>query len=445
MPKASIALSEHFTYKKLLRFTLPSVAMMLFTSIYYIVDGYFVSNFVGATPFAAVNLIMPFIMIFDAVGFMVGSGGTALVAKTLGEGKRKKANELFSLLIYLLIATGAVFSVISIMFMDRMARLLGADAQMLPHCTVYGKYVMAGLIPFALQSAFQSFCVTAERPKMGFFITLAAGITNMVLDALFMGVFGWGVEGAGLATMLSQCVGGFVPLIYFAAPNKSLLRLGKTHWDPRAVLKSCTNGASEFVTNISFPLVNMLYNYQLMKLAGEKGVAAFGVLMYTAFMFVAVFIGYSIGSAPLFGYNFGAKNHEQLHNLFKKSMVIVGAASVVLTALAVGGANPICRLYVGYDKELLALSQRAYRIFSISLLCCGFNIFGSAFFTALNNGKVSAAISFSRTLVFQLIAIFTLPLLWGVDGVWFANDVAELAALAVTVTFFLTQRKKYKY
>ncbi|MBR0415168.1 MAG: MATE family efflux transporter [Clostridia bacterium] len=445
MPQASITLSEHFSYKKLLRFTVPSVAMMLFTSIYYIVDGFFISNFVGATPFAAVNLIMPFIMIFDAVGFMIGAGGTALVSKTLGEGNHKKANEIFSLLIYLLVANGAVFSVVSIVFMEQVARLLGADAQMLPHCVVYGKYVMAGLIPFALQSAFQSFSVTAERPKMGFYITLAAGVTNMVLDALFMGVFGWGVEGAGLATMLSQCVGGFVPMVYFLAPNKSLLRLGKTHWDGRAVLKACTNGASEFVTNISFPLVNMLYNFQLMKLAGEKGVAAFGVLMYTAFIFVAIFIGYSIGSAPLFGYNLGAKNRNELHNLFKKSMVIVGTTCVVLTALAILGAYPICKLYVGYDAELLALSHRAYKIFSVSLLCCGFNIFASAFFTALNNGRVSAAISFSRTLLFQLIAIFTLPLLMGVDGVWFANDVAELAALAVSITFFVTQRKKYGY
>ena len=445
MKHKAIALSDNFTYKKLLRFTLPSVAMMLFTSIYYIVDGFFISNYVGATPFAAVNLIMPFIMIFDAVGFMIGTGGTALVSKTLGEGNAKKANEIFSLLIYLLIANGTVMSVVSIVFMEQVARLLGADAQMLPHCVIYGKYVMAGLVPFALQTAFQSFLVSAERPKLGLYITLAAGISNMVLDALFMGVFGWGVEGAGLATLLSQCVGGFVPLIYFIAPNKSLLRLGKTHFDPRAILKACTNGASEFVTNISFPLVNMFYNFQLMKLAGEQGVAAFGVLMYTCFIFVAIFIGYSIGSAPLFGYKFGENNRAQLHDLFRKSMVIIGIASLSLTALALVSAYPICRIYVGYDKELLALAHRGYMIFSISLVCCGFNIFASAFFTALNNGLVSATISFGRTMVFQLLAVLTLPLLFGIDGVWFANDVAELAALAVSITFFLTQRKKYGY
>ncbi|MBR2590030.1 MAG: MATE family efflux transporter [Clostridia bacterium] len=445
MPQASITLSEHFNYKKLLRFTVPSVAMMLFTSIYYIVDGFFISNFVGATPFAAVNLIMPFVMVFDAVGFMIGAGGTALVSKTLGEGNTKKANEIFSLLIYLLIASGVVLSIAAIIFMEPIARLLGADEQMLPHSVRYGKIVMLGLMPYYLQSAFQSFSVSAERHKMGLYMTLAAGVCNMVLDALFIGVFRQGVEGAATATVISQCVGGFIPLIYFLAPNKSLLRLGKTHWDPRAVLKACTNGASEFVTNISFPLVNMLYNFQLMKLAGEKGVAAFGVLMYTAFIFVAVFVGYSIGSAPLFGYNLGAQNRDQLHNLFKKSMVIVGTACVVLTALAVGGAHPICRLYVGYDAELLALSQRAYRIFSVSLLCCGFNIFASAFFTALGNGRVSAAISFSRTLLFQTLAVLTLPLLFGVDGVWFANDVAEVAALAVSIFFLIQQRKKYGY
>ena len=445
MPQASITLSEHFNYKKLLRFTVPSVAMMLFTSIYYIVDGFFISNFVGATAFAAVNIVMPFVMIFDAIGFMVGTGGTALVSKLLGEGKAKKANEVFSLLIYLLTASGVVLSVVSIVWMEQVARLLGADAQMLPHCVVYGKYVMAGLVPFSLQTAFQSFSVSAERPKMGLYITLAAGITNMVLDALFMGVFAWGTEGAGIATLLSQCVGGFVPLVYFAAPNKSLLRLGKTHFDLRAVLKTCTNGASEFVTNISFPLVYMLYNFQLMKLAGENGVAAYGVLMYTVFLFVAVFIGYSIGSAPLFGYNHGAQNRAELHNLFKKSMVIVGTASVVLTAIAVCGAYPICRLYVGYDAQLLSLAHRGYMIFSISLLCCGLNIFASAFFTGLNDGKVSAIISFGRTFVFQVLCVLLLPLLWGIDGVWLANDAAEVLALLVAVAFLAAKKKKHGY
>lgn len=440
-----IALSEHFTYRKLLRFTLPSVAMMVFTSIYDIVDGFFVSNFVGATPFAALNLIFPFVMIIGAVGFMVGVGGTALVSKILGEGDKKKANEVFSWLIYLLIAAGTVLSIIGIIFMKQAALLLGADADMLPHCVTYGRILLIGMVPFMLQNVFQSFLVCAERPKFGLWITVATGICNMVLDALFMAVFHWGIWSAAAATAFSQLIGGLVPLIYFFSPNKSLLRLVKPVPHMRAVAKACTNGASEFVTNISYSIITMLYNFQLMKFAGESGVAAFGVLTYTGFIFVAVFLGYAIGSAPLFGFNHGAKNRSELHNLFGKSMRLIALAGVILTAVSIAVAYPVSLLYVGYDKSLFQMTVHGYIIYSFSFLPCGFNIFASSLFTALNNGLISAVISFSRTLVFQVLAIFLLPLLFGLDGVWFANVLAEFLALGVSIFFFMSQRQKYRY
>ena len=440
-----IALSEHFTYRKLLRFTLPSVAMMVFTSIYDIVDGFFVSNFVGATPFAALNLIFPFVMIIGAVGFMVGVGGTALVSKILGEGDKKKANEVFSWLIYLLIAAGTVLSIIGIIFMKQAALLLGADADMLPHCVTYGRILLIGMVPFMLQNVFQSFLVCAERPKFGLWITVATGICNMVLDALFMAVFHWGIWSAAAATAFSQLIGGLVPLIYFFSPNKSLLRLVKPVPHMRAVAKACTNGASEFVTNISYSIITILYNFQLMKFAGESGVAAFGVLTYTGFIFVAVFLGYAIGSAPLFGFNHGAKNRSELHNLFRKSMRLITLAGVILTAVSIAVAYPVSLLYVGYDKSLFQMTVHGYIIYSFSFLPCGFNIFASSLFTALNNGLISAVISFSRTLVFQVLAIFLLPLLFGLDGVWFANVLAEFLALGVSIFFFMSQRQKYRY
>lgn len=440
-----IQLSDHFTYKKLFRFTVPSVAMMLFTSIYGVVDGFFVSNYVGATPFAAVNLIFPFLMIFGAVGFMIGTGGTALVSKTLGEGDKKKANETFSLLVYLLTAVGLVLSIVGIVLMKQVAILLGADEGMLPHCVTYGRIIQIGLVPFMLQNLFQSFLVTAERPKFGLFITVAAGVGNMVLDYLFMGVFHWGIVGAASATVLSQCIGGLIPLIYFFSPNKSLLRLGKTHFDLKAIVKSATNGASEFVTNISFSVVTILYNFQLMKFAGEKGVAAFGVLMYTSFIFVAVFIGYSIGTAPLFGFNYGAKNRNELHNLFKKSLISIAAFSLILFGLSLICSYPFSALYVGYDEELLSMTHRGYLIYSATFLFCGFNIFASSLFTSLNNGLVSALISFGRTLVFQVIAIMLMPLVLKLDGVWAANVVAEILALSVSVGFMVWGKKKYNY
>lgn len=440
-----IALSEHFTYRKLLRFTLPSVAMMVFTSIYDIVDGFFVSNFVGATPFAALNLIFPFVMIIGAVGFMVGVGGTALVSKILGEGDKKKANEVFSWLIYLLIAAGTVLSIIGIIFMKQAALLLGADADMLPHCVTYGRILLIGMVPFMLQNVFQSFLVCAERPKFGLWITVATGVCNMVLDALFMAVFHWGIWSAAAATAFSQLIGGLVPLIYFFSPNKSLLRLVKPVPHMRAVAKACTNGASEFVTNISYSIITILYNFQLMKFAGESGVAAFGVLTYTGFIFVAVFLGYAIGSAPLFGFNHGAKNRSELHNLFGKSMRLIALAGVILTAVSIAVAYPVSLLYVGYDKSLFQMTVHGYIIYSFSFLPCGFNIFASSLFTALNNGLISAVISFSRTLVFQVLAIFLLPLLFGLDGVWFANVLAEFLALGVSIFFFMSQRQKYRY
>ena len=440
-----IALSEHFTYRKLLRFTLPSVAMMVFTSIYDIVDGFFVSNFVGATPFAALNLIFPFVMIIGAVGFMVGVGGTALVSKILGEGDKKKANEVFSWLIYLLIAAGTVLSIIGIIFMKQAALLLGADADMLPHCVTYGRILLIGMVPFMLQNVFQSFLVCAERPKFGLWITFATGVCNMVLDALFMAVFHWGIWSAAAATAFSQLIGGLVPLIYFFSPNKSLLRLVKPVPHMRAVAKACTNGASEFVTNISYSIITILYNFQLMKFAGESGVAAFGVLTYTGFIFVAVFLGYAIGSAPLFGFNHGAKNRSELHNLFGKSMRLIALAGVILTAVSIAVAYPVSLLYVGYDKSLFQMTVHGYIIYSFSFLPCGFNIFASSLFTALNNGLISAVISFSRTLVFQVLAIFLLPLLFGLDGVWFANVLAEFLALGVSIFFFMSQRQKYRY
>ena len=440
-----IQLSDHFTYKKLLRFTVPSVAMMIFTSIYGIVDGFFVSNYVGSTPFAAINLIFPFLMIFGAFGFMIGTGGTALVSKTLGEGDKKRANEIFSMLIYVLCAAGILFTVIGCIFMPKVSLLLGADEKMLPYCVSYGRILFIGLVPFMLQNVFQSFLVTAERPTFGLVITVAAGVCNIVLDFLFLGVFGWGLTGAAVATLISQVIGGVIPLVYFFAPNKSLLRLGKTHLDIKALIKSCTNGASEFMTNISYSFVTILYNFQLLKFAGENGVAAFGVLMYTNFIFVSVFIGYAIGSAPLFGYNHGAENHEQLHNLFKKSMILIAVSSLVLTALSIAGAYPLSALYVGYDDKLLQMTVHGYIIYSFSFLFCGFNIFGSSLFTALNNGLISALISFGRTLVFQLVAILLLPALFGMDGIWWANVVAEVLALAVSAAFILTKRKKYHY
>ncbi len=440
-----IQLSEHFSYQKLLRFVLPSVVMMIFTSIYGVVDGLFVSNFVGKTPFAAVNLIMPLLMILGALGFMIGTGGSAIVSKTMGEGNLEKANQYFSMLVYVTIAGGILLTILGQIGIRPLAMAMGATENMIDDCVLYGRILLVSLTAFMLQNVFQSFFVTAEKPQLGLGITVAAGLTNMVLDFLFIAVFHWGVAGAAVATALSQVVGGIVPIFYFVRPNNSRLRISKAKWDGRALLKSCTNGSSELMTNVSMSLVNMLYNFQLMRLVGENGVAAYGVIMYVNLIFVSIFLGYSIGSAPIVGYHYGAANHGELKSLFRKSLTLIGIAGIVLTLLAVGLSGPLSKVFVGYDEELFALTKHGFRLYSLSFLVTGFNIFGSAFFTALNNGVVSATISFLRTLLFQIIVVLVLPIFLGINGIWLAIVVAELMALVVTVLFFITKRKQYHY
>lgn len=440
-----IQLSEHFTYKKLLRFVFPSIIMMIFTSIYGVVDGLFVSNFVGKTSFAAINLIMPFIMILGALGFMIGTGGSAIVAKTLGEGKKEKANQYFSMLVYITILGGILVSILGALFVRPIAVLLGAEGEMLGQCVLYGRILFVSLTAFMLQNVFQSFFVAAEKPQLGLFVTIAAGVTNMVLDYLFIAVFRWGIAGAAIATAASEFIGGIVPLIYFLRKNSSLLRLTRTKIYGRILLKACTNGSSELMTNLSMSIVNMLYNFQLMNIAGEDGVAAYGVIMYANFIFLSTFIGYSIGSAPIVGYHYGAANHSELKNLFKKSLIMIGIWGLVLVTLAVGLSSPLARLFVGYDVELMEMTRHGFRLYALAFLVSGFNIFGSAFFTALNNGLISAVISFLRTLVFQMTVVLILPRFLGINGIWLAIVVAELLALVVTVQFLVRKKNVYHY
>ncbi|MGN0747176.1 MAG: MATE family efflux transporter [Aristaeellaceae bacterium] len=442
---SKIQLSDHFTFGRLMRFTLPSIMMMIFTSVYSIVDGFFVSNFVGKTPFAAVNFIMPFLMLLGALGFMFGTGGCALIGVTMGQGHRDRARQLFSMLVYVTILCGAALAVLGIALIRPIAAWLGAEGALLDQCVLYGRIVLAALPAYMLQFEFQSFFVAAEKPQLGLAFTIASGLTNMLLDYLFVAVLRLGLVGAAAATALSQAVGGFAPLIYFARPNTSLLRLTKARLDIKALGKACANGSSEFLSNISASLVGMLYNAQLMRFAGENGVAAYGVLMYVNMIFMATFLGYSVGTAPVISYHYGAGNHQELRSLLRKSLVIIILCSGAMCALAEGTGGFLAALYVGYDPELLALTRRGFLIYSFSFLFAGIPIYGSSFFTALNNGLVSATIAFLRTCLFQVVAVLLLPVLWGIDGVWLAMVAAEILAVAVTVWLLLCNRRKYRY
>lgn len=440
-----IRLSDHFTYSKLLRYTLPSIVMMVFTSIYGVVDGFFVSNYVGKTPFTAVNFIYPVLIIMGCAGFMFGTGGGALIAKTMGEGQQEKANRIFSLIVYTSAACGAALAVLGVLFIRPVAAALGAQGQLLEDSVTYARIILLAVPAFVLQFEFQCLFATAGKPALGLYVTVAAGCANMALDALFVAVFRWGLEGAAAATALSQCVGGVIPLVYFARPNSSLLRLGRTRFDGKTLAKTCVNGSSELMSNISASVVSMLYNAQLLRYAGEDGVAAYGVLMYVSLVFQAVFIGYSVGTAPVIGYHYGAQNHGELRSLRRKSTAVIAVFAAAMFAAAQALARPLSQLFVGYDPDLLELTAQAFFIFSFSFLFSGFAIFGSSFFTALNNGLVSAAISFLRTLVFQVSAVLIFPLIWKVDGIWLSIVAAEALAVAVTAAFLRGLRRKYQY
>lgn len=440
-----IQLSDHFSYGKMIRFTLPSICMMIFTSIYGIVDGFFVSNYVGAVPFAALNLAMPFIMILSAFGFMFGSGGTALVSMRLGMGEKRRANETFSLLTYVLLVSGIVLGILGAMIAPWICRLLGATEEMMPYAVQYTRINMLSLPLFMLQRMFQSFMITAERPHMGLVVTVISGCTNMVLDWLFVGVFSWGLAGAAYATVISEYVGGLIPLVFFLMPNNSPLRLGKTHFHWHDIVKASTNGSSEFLSVSASSIIGMLYNLQLLRYAGTDGVAAYGVIMYVNFVFTGIYFGYTMGISPVIGFHYGAENEDELKNLFKRSAKMLITASVVITILSELASRLLVGIFVGYDPELMALTVRGFQIYSIAFLFMGINIFGSGFFTALNNGGISAMLSVTRSLGLQLISIYLLPYLLGTDGLWLVVVVSDGLCLLLTIYMLARYRKKYHY
>ena len=438
-------LSGHFGFRRLLKYTVPSIIMMIFTSVYGVVDGFFVSNYTGKTSFAAVNFIMPVLMVLGCVGFMFGTGGGAVISKTMGEGDRKKASEIFTFIVIASAVLGTALAVIGMFVLKPLAVLFGADGKLLTDSVFYGRIILAALPFYVLQFEFQCLFATAGKPKLGLFVTAAAGIANMVLDALFVAVLKWGLGGAAAATAISQVLGGIIPVIYFARKNTSLLRFVKFRFDGKVLFKTCTNGSSELMSNISMSVVSMLYNVQLMKYAGENGVAAYGVLMYVSMIFQAVFIGYSVGSAPIIGYNYGAQNHSELKGLLKNGFLFIGICAVFMFAAGELLSRPLSLMFAGYDEELLDMTAHAFSIFSFSFLLSGFSIFGSSYFTALNDGLTSALISFLRTLVFQIAAVLLFPIIFDLDGIWFSIVAAEIMSVTVTMLFLILKRKKYGY
>ena len=441
----AIQLNDHFTYKKLFKAVVPSVLMMLFISIYSIVDGLFVSNVVGDTAFASLNLVYPVLMIVGGVGFMIGTGGSALVSKTLGEGKKEKANQYFSMFIWLTLILGIIISTVLYIFTPSLTLMLGAEEDMVDYCVTYARICLIFQTSFIVQNTFQSFFVTAEKPHLGLILSLVSGVCNIVLDALFIVVFEMGIAGAALATGISQTIGAVVPIFYFRLKKDLIIKLGKPVFKFKPMINGCINGISELVTNISASIVGIIYNFQLLKLAGQDGVSSYGVILYCQFIFLAIFFGYSMGTAPIVGFNYGANNKEELQNIFKKSLKIIGVTSLLLFGFSEILARPLSMIFVSYNQELLEMTVRGFRIYAISFIICGFNIYSSAFFTALNNGGVSLLLSIGRTFVFQIISVILLPIFLGLDGIWTSIIFSELLALIMTILFFILMNKRYGY
>lgn len=440
-----INLSDHFDYSRLLRFTLPSIAMVVFTSIYGVVDGFFVANYAGKQAFAAVNLSYPVIMILGTLGMMFGSGGSALVAAAQGRGRKKLANDYFSLITYSAFISGVVLVALFWFLLEPLMKLMGATGGLLENSVLYGHVMMISLPAFILQSMFQILFITAGKPKLGFCITVGAGVANMVLDFVLVGILGYGLVGAGIATVVSEFFGGVAPLFYFFHDNGSTLRLKRTRWVPEALFKTCFNGSSELLSGISSSLIGALYNFQLMKFVGENGVAAFGVVMYLTFIFCDIFVGYCNGVAPIISNHFGANDKDELRNLFKRCVVIIAILGVALFTIAEMSAPILARFFVGQDSDLFEMTQHACRIVSFCFLLSGFGIFGSSLFTALNNGVLSAIISVGRSVVFGTMTVMLLPIFFGVDGIWLAVWATEIASIIVVIYFVIRKRKNYGY
>ena len=443
--KKTIQLSDHFDYKTLLKFTVPSVLMMVISSVYSIVDGLFVSNFAGSDGFAAVNLMMPIAMMISCIGFMAGAGGSALISKTLGEQKNDEARNQFSLIIYIILALSVVIGIAVFLFIPQIAAMMGAEGVIYTNCVIYGRILIAALPAFMLQILFQNFLVVAERPKMGMIIAISSGVTNIVLDALFVAGFRWGVGGAAAATVLGQVIGGLVPLAYFMMKKNHLLWFTKTKFHVETIKRTCSNGFSAFINNASMSLVGIVFNLRLMALMGSDGVVAYGVVMYVTYIISGVFMGYSTGISPVFSYNLGAGNKDEIKELFKKSLVSISVAAVILVALVMIFARNLAAIFVSYDDNLMTLTTEAIRLYNISFLIAGFNIFAAAFFAALNNGAVSGVLSLSRTLVFQLGCLFILPALMGSKGIWLSVTAAEIFAVLAALYFVAKNKGKYQY
>ena len=440
-----VELAGHYGLRRLVKTSLPMIAMMIVTSIYSIVDGYFISNFAGSTAFAAMNLVWPALALISAAGLMIGTGGSALVSKTLGEGDTGRADEIFTMLVHIALIIGAILTVGLFIFMKPLVIALGAEGEMIPKAVMYGRIVVLAMPEFIMQMMFQSFYMTAERPELGTRMSIISGCINIALDALFVVGFKWGLTGAAIATALALAVGGIYPLCFFSSKkNETHLQFvcfSRIDW--KAIARTCTNGMSEYVGNIALNIVSIGYNLQLMKYIGENGVSAYGIIMYVGFIFAAVYIGYNLCVSQVIAFNFGAGNRAELRSLLKKSLLLIGIGGVIMTALAEGTAPLLAKIFVGYDAELCSLTVRALRIYMLSFLICGFNMFCSAWFTALNNGLVSAAAAFARTLIFELGAVLIVPGIIGIDGIWLAVSIAEVLAVLMSATLILAYRKRY--
>lgn len=445
MEKTHNGIAQEFNLISLLRFVAPTVVMLVFMSLYQMVDAVFVSKFVGENALSALNIVYPFPSIVIAVSIMLATGGSAIIARNMGEGKEKEAKENFSFIVLVGAVIGVAIATAGILFIEPLIYMLGATPSLYDYCYEY-LFILVLSVPLSVfQMLFQSFFVTAGKPHLGLTLTVLGGVSNIVLDYVFIVLCGFGVSGAALATSIGYSIPGLFGLIYFAVSRKGTLYFVKPVFRWGVLFKCCINGSSEMVNNLAVAVTTFLFNVLMLKYEGEAGVAAITIVLYAQFLMTSAFMGFSSGIAPVVSFNYGSGNVRQLKKIFKISVWVIAVVSAAVFVIAETCSDVVIMVFTPAGSEVFGLTKYGFAIFSFSFLCTGMNIFASALFTAFSNGKISAILSFLRTFVFLTACLLFLPLFWGVDGIWLAVPVAEVMALFVSVYYLVRFKKVYQY
>ncbi len=439
------ALAKKFSLASLLLFAAPNIIMMIVLSMYIIVDGMFVARFIGTTALSAINMFYPAICFEMALGIMIATGGSAIAAKKLGEGKQKEAQNNLSFLMVVEGSFGIVIAVVGNLFTAEIVSFLGASAAQAPLSITYAKIIFSFAPAFFLQTAFQTFFVTAGKPALGLIVTILGGVANILLDYIFMAPLRLGVTGAAIATGIGYCIPAMVGVIFFLKAKTNPFHFVRPRFDGKVLLQACANGSSEMVTNLSNAVTTFLFNFTLLQFYGEDGVASITIILYFQYLFTALYFGYSNGIAPIISYKYGNDDRKQLQALFKNSVLFLIISSIAANVLLHFTISKLLTIFTAENSPVYQITLHGFSIYSMAFMIMGLGIFSSAMFTAFSDGITSAIISFSRTFLFIVGAILLLPAILGERGVWLAVPIAEAFGFLISILYLIGKKQKFHY